>query len=160
MNISGSYADCFRGPNRRRTEIAMVTWGFQILPGFCIQSYTTYFFTLAGLSTSDSFKLALGMYSIAFVGTVGSWFVQTRFGRRPIYLTGLVCMLPLMFVVGFLDLAHASSGVRWAQASIMLVWYLGYGKRPPHAPAPYAPARPERPIVIVLTSDNPLSSQA
>ena len=34
MNIGGTYAECFRGTNRRRTEIAMISWGCQILPGF------------------------------------------------------------------------------------------------------------------------------
>ncbi|KAM0227404.1 hypothetical protein ACHAPO_011590 [Fusarium lateritium] len=61
MNIQGSYLDCFRGENLRRTEIAMISWGCQILPGFAIQNYITYFFTLAGLSSGDSFKLSLGI---------------------------------------------------------------------------------------------------
>jgi MFS transporter, SP family, general alpha glucoside:H+ symporter len=127
MEIGETYADCFKGTNRRRTEIAMISWGCQILPGFAIQNYTTYFFTLAGLSTSDSFKLALGMYSIAFLGTAGSWFVQSRCGRRTIYMAGLVAMLPLIAIIGFLDLAPASSNIRWAQSSVLLIWFLAYG---------------------------------
>jgi len=31
--IEGSYLDCFKGVNLRRTEIAMISWGCQILPG-------------------------------------------------------------------------------------------------------------------------------
>jgi SP family general alpha glucoside:H+ symporter-like MFS transporter len=61
MNIQGSYADCFKGENLRRTEISIICWGCQILPGFAIQNYITYFFTLAGLSPNDSFKMSLGM---------------------------------------------------------------------------------------------------
>ena len=60
MNIGSSYKECFQGTNLRRTEIAMISWGCQILPGWAIQNYTTYFFTLAGLSPNDSFKLSLG----------------------------------------------------------------------------------------------------
>lgn len=60
MDIQGSYLDCFRGENRRRTEISMVSWGCQVLPGFAVQNYITYFFTLAGLSPSDSFNMSLG----------------------------------------------------------------------------------------------------
>ncbi|KAK5199918.1 hypothetical protein LTR92_000459 [Exophiala xenobiotica] len=126
MKIQGGYLDCFKGTNLRRTEIAMVSWGCQILPGFIIQNYSTYFFTLAGLPASNALKMSLGNYSIAFVGTVLSWFLQTRFGRRPIYIGGLTCMLPLMFIIGFLDLATASSGIRWAQASILLIWFFFY----------------------------------
>lgn len=66
MKIEGSYMDCFRGTNLRRTEIAMVSWGCQILPGFAIQNYITYFFTLAGLSPGNSFNMSLGeLYSSA-----------------------------------------------------------------------------------------------
>ncbi|KAK7418721.1 hypothetical protein QQX98_003739 [Neonectria punicea] len=36
MNTQGSYLDCFRGENMRRTEIDMIGWGYQILPGFVI----------------------------------------------------------------------------------------------------------------------------
>ncbi|KAG9496179.1 hypothetical protein J7337_012760 [Fusarium musae] len=128
MNIQGSYLDCFRGENRRRTEIAMVSWGCQILPGFAIQNYITYFFTLAGLSSGDAFKLSLGNAGLAFVGTVSSWFMMTRFGWRRLYLGGLCAMLPLMSLVGFLDLATADkSNIRWAQSALLLVWFFCYG---------------------------------
>lgn len=60
MAIQGSFLDCFRGTNLRRTEIAVVSWGCQILPGFVIQNYQTYFFTLAGLPAKDAFKMSLG----------------------------------------------------------------------------------------------------
>lgn len=139
MDIGGTYADCFRGTNLRRTEIAMVSWGCQILPGFAIQNYAVYFFTMAGLSSDDSFYLSMGMYCIAFVGTVLSWFAQTRFGRRQIYIAGLCVMAPLMLIIGFLDLGHASSTIRWAQSSVLLLWFLAYGECR-QLPKPLAPS--------------------
>lgn len=142
MEIGGSYLDCFRGTNLRRTEIAMISWGCQILPGFAIQNYSTYFFTMAGLSSNDSFKMTLGNFSIAFTGTVLSWFIQTRFGRRQIYLAGLTAMLPLMATVGFLDLAPPSASIRWAQSGLLLTWFFCYGTslpeyQPLHLPPPH-----------------------
>lgn len=65
MDIQGSYLDCFRGENLRRTEIAMVSWGCQILPGFAVQNYITYFFLMAGLSSADSFTLSIGEFRLA-----------------------------------------------------------------------------------------------
>ncbi|KAF4978449.1 hypothetical protein FZEAL_5174 [Fusarium zealandicum] len=130
MNIHGSYMDCFRGDNLRRTEIAMISWGCQLLPGFAVQNYITYFFSLAGLSSSASFYMSIGNASLAFIGTVSSWFVMTRFGWRTIYLSGLAAMIPIMSLVGFLDLAsHTSVGpnIRWAQAALLLVWFFIYG---------------------------------
>ncbi|EJT70953.1 hypothetical protein GGTG_11976 [Gaeumannomyces tritici R3-111a-1] len=127
----GSYLDCFRGTNLRRTEIAMVSWGCQILPGFVVQNYITYFFTLAGLPTASSFYLSIGNAGLAFVGTVSSWFVMTRWGWRTMYLGGLAAMIPVMGLVAFLDFAArpgpAGDAVRWAQCSLLLVWFFTYG---------------------------------
>ncbi|KAJ3457880.1 hypothetical protein MRS44_015021 [Fusarium solani] len=126
LRIQGGYLDCFKGTNLRRTEIAMVSWGCQILPGFIIQNYSTYFFTLAGLPAGNAFKMSVGNYSIAFVGTVLSWLMISRYGRRTIYIAGLTAMLPIMFTIGFLDLAPDASRVRWAQASMLLIWFFVY----------------------------------
>ncbi|KAI5928356.1 sugar transporter [Camillea tinctor] len=136
MDIGGTYLDCFKGTNLRRTEIAVISWGSQILPGWAIQNFMTYFFTLAGLSSGNAFKLALGTYSIAFIGTVTSWFILSRFGRRDIYLGGLIAMLVPMFCVGFLDLAPPSPNVRWAQSAVLLLWFFFYGST--IGPIPYA----------------------
>ncbi|KAH7363400.1 general substrate transporter [Plectosphaerella cucumerina] len=128
--IQGSYFECFKGTNLRRTEIAMVSWGCQILPGLIIQNYITYFFTLAGLKTADSFYLSIGNAGLAFVGTVSSWFVMTRFGWKTVYLGGLCAMIPVMGLVGFLDLAtNTPNGdtVRWGQCSLLLIWFFIYG---------------------------------
>ncbi|KAJ5683414.1 hypothetical protein N7462_006579 [Penicillium macrosclerotiorum] len=153
MQINGSYRECFQGTNSRRTEISMVSWGCQILPGWAIQNYITYFFTLAGLSSGSSFKMSLdtlifdlklisilrrsiGMFSLSFIGTCLSWVFQARLGRRTIYLMGLVAMLPFMLLVGFLALAPASSAIQWAQAALLLVWFFCYGST--IGPIPYA----------------------
>ncbi|OJJ45632.1 hypothetical protein ASPZODRAFT_133487 [Penicilliopsis zonata CBS 506.65] len=136
MQVGSSYRECFRGTNRRRTEISMVSWGFQMVPGFAIQNYITYFFELAGLSSSEAFKVALGSYSLAFIGTCFSWVLQAHIGRRTIYIMGLIAMLPIMLIVGFLDLAPASSSIRWAQAALLLSWFFIYGST--IGPIPYA----------------------
>ena len=87
----------------------------------------SYFFEQAGLNAKDAFKLSLGTYSIAFVGTVLSWALQARLGRRTIFLVGLMFMTPVMFLIGFLSLADQTTGVKWAQSVLLLVWFGGYG---------------------------------
>ncbi len=37
-------------------------------------------------------------------------------------------MLPLMFVVAFLGVAPASSGIQWAQCALLMIWFFCYGK--------------------------------
>ena len=105
VTAGSSYLDCFKGPDLRRTEIACLSWTTQVFSGFAIQAYITYFFTLAGLSPGSSYKLALSTYSIAFIGTVASWLLQSYVGRRKIFLFGLAAMTPIMWIVGFLALA-------------------------------------------------------
>ncbi|KAH7083868.1 general substrate transporter [Paraphoma chrysanthemicola] len=139
LKVGGSFMDCFKGTNLRRTEIAMISWGGQILPGFIIQGYTTYFFTLAGLPTKDSFNMTLGTFSMAFVGTCGSWLLQGRMGRRTIYISGLAIMMPIMWTVAFLEFvpnAGTNSSIKWAQSSILMVWFFTYGIT--IGPIPYA----------------------
>jgi SP family general alpha glucoside:H+ symporter-like MFS transporter len=67
VSAGTSYLSCFKGSDLWRTEIACFAWGSQILTGFVIQSYATYFFQQAGLSSSDSFKMTLGMGAIHLV---------------------------------------------------------------------------------------------
>ncbi|KAF2855364.1 sugar transporter [Plenodomus tracheiphilus IPT5] len=138
MDVGGSYLDCFKGSNLRRTEVAMVSWGLQILPGFVIQNYTTYFFTLAGLSPSASFSLSMGTFGMAFTGTCLSWVLQSRMGRRTIYMWGLIFMVPIMWIVAALEYAPDSSNGsrRWAQAALLMIWFFIYGST--IGPIPYA----------------------
>ena len=112
--------------------------GLSNLARICDPELHYNFFTLAGLSPSDSFKLSLGNFSMAFVGTVSSWFTQTRFGRQQIYMTGLAAMIPLMWTVGFLEFASASSGstIKWTQSALLLIWFFCYGVS--IGPIPYA----------------------
>lgn len=71
-----------------------------------------------------------GNAGLAFVGTVSSWFMMTRFGWRTLYLGGLCAMFPIMSLVGFLDLAVAGNpAVRWGQSGLLLVWFFCYGKQ-------------------------------
>lgn len=45
-------------------------------------------------------------------------------------------MAPLMFIVGFLDLAQAGSSIRTAQSALLLIWFFAYGLT--IGPIPYA----------------------
>lgn len=54
--------------------------------------------------------------------------MMSRFGWRTLYLGGLAVMLPIMALVGFLDLgAGKDPNVRWAQSALLLVWFFCYG---------------------------------
>ncbi len=127
VKVGTSYLDCFKGVDRRRTEICTVAWASQTLAGLIFAQYATYFFQQAGMSVSDAFKMNLGYNGLAVVGTVSSWALITYWGRRTIYLSGLIVLTSLMFIIGFLSLAPSTNqGSIWAQATLLLVWIFFY----------------------------------
>ncbi|KAI0136815.1 sugar porter family MFS transporter [Xylariales sp. AK1849] len=127
IEAGSTYLDCFRGPNLKRTEISIGVYCTQVLSGIYLINYGTYFFQQAGLATEDAFNMGIGFLAVGFVGTIGSWFLLLKFGRRPIYVNGLAILVILQLIIGILDcIPGRPSGVTWAESSLMLVWNFAY----------------------------------
>lgn len=126
IEAGSSYLDCFKGVNRRRTEIACVSFAGQVLAGSQFAYSGTYFFQQAGMSAEDAYKLGLGGTAIAFVGTVISWFLMNRFGRRQIYLCGMFFICIYLFIIGVLTTAERNQGVVWAQSVLCIIWLFSF----------------------------------
>lgn len=127
QRAGSSYADCFKGVNLRRTEIVCGTWVAQYLCGTTFMGYSTYFYEQAGLDVSDSFSLSLGQYALGALGTISSWFLMARFGRRSLYIYGQVLMLCLLLIIGFTALApRSNTGAQWAIGSMLLIFTFIY----------------------------------
>jgi SP family general alpha glucoside:H+ symporter-like MFS transporter len=120
-----SYWDCFKGTDLRRTEVACVAYGIQALVGSPLQAYTTYFFEQAGLPTNKAFTLNVGNNAITVVGTILTWPLLAYFGRRSIYMTGLILMTVIYFAIGFTSLA-TTEGAKWAQSVLLIVFLFVY----------------------------------
>jgi SP family general alpha glucoside:H+ symporter-like MFS transporter len=122
-----SYLDCFKGVDLRRTEICTAAWVAQSICGSTFIGYSTTFYEQAGLPTVDAFDMSMGLYAIAAVGTLLSWWVMTFVGRRRIYLIGTATMCVILFVVGMLGIAPKSNkAVSWAVGSMILVFAFVY----------------------------------
>lgn len=139
ITTGASYLDCFRGVDRRRTEIVCMVWAIQNLSGNSFSGYSTYFLEAAGLDPATSYDFALGQYSINMVGVFGAWFLMTLgIGRRSLYLYGLCGLCTMLFILGFLGLAGSGrtavgavptsqqKAASLATGSIMLVWAMCY----------------------------------
>ncbi|ESZ92035.1 MFS alpha-glucoside transporter [Sclerotinia borealis F-4128] len=129
LTKGASYMDCFRGVDRRRTEIVCMVWAMQNLSGNSFSGYSTYFLEQAGLPTSTSYDFALGQYGINMAGVFGAWFLMSiGIGRRSLYLYGLCVLCLMLLILGFLGLVPAShkSEASMATGCIMLVWALAY----------------------------------
>lgn len=122
-----SYLDCFRGTDLRRTEIACMTWMVQTLCGSTFMGYSTYFYQQAGLPTKSSFDLSMAQYALGMIGTMGSWFLMSRAGRRTLYLYGSLVLFCLLLVIGLTAIAPESNiASRWAIGSMLLIFTFVY----------------------------------
>lgn len=121
-----AYLDCFKGIDLRRTEIVCIVWAAQNLCGSGLMGYSTYFYRQAGLSTDGAFDMSLAQYAIGMVGTVFSWVLMSYFGRRTLYLGGLLCLFVFLMVVGFVAIANQTDATAWATGSMLLVYTFLY----------------------------------
>ncbi|KAM3434918.1 hypothetical protein NHJ13734_005776 [Beauveria thailandica] len=122
-----SYFDLFKGVNRRRTEIVTCVWVIQTLCGASLMGYSTMFYRQAGLATENAFNMSLTQYAIGFIGTLLSWFLMTRFGRRSLYLYGQCILFTLLVAIGGAAFAgRRNIAAQWAIGSMLLVYTFVY----------------------------------
>lgn len=126
MEAGSSYLDCFKGVDLRRTEVVCMTFAGQVLSGSPFAYGPTYFFEQAGIPTDKSYGIATGGTGIAFVGTIISWFLLGRFGRRTLYLTGIATLAVVLLMIGIIASASDAGGAKWGQAALCLVWLFTY----------------------------------
>ncbi|KAH8693602.1 putative maltose permease [Talaromyces proteolyticus] len=123
---STSYWECFKGENLRRTEIVCLTWLIQVICGSQLMGYSTVFYIAAGLPESASFNMSLIQYALGAVGTVLSWFLMARAGRRTIYLYGSFILFCLLLIIGMVSLAPRSSRTNWTIGALLSVFTFVY----------------------------------
>lgn len=129
LTSGSSYLDCFKGIDRRRTEIVCMTWAIQNLSGNSFSNYSTYFLEQAGMAAEHAYSFALGQYAINMIGVFGAWGLMTMgIGRRTLYLYGLCGLCVMLMILGFLGLVPESNREQGALAtgSIMIVWAMVY----------------------------------
>lgn len=124
--LGTNYLECFRGVDLRRTEIACMAFAAQIWCGSPLGGTPVYFFVQAGLSSSNAFSFNVGGLGIAALGTILSWGLLTRFGRRTLYLWGLGGLTLCLFVVGIMSAVSTAPASSFAQAGMVIVWLAVY----------------------------------
>lgn len=67
------------------------------------------------------------MNAVSMIGTILSWFVTPRVGRRPMYLWGLFAMLWTLLIVGFMGIpSTTSNSIQWASGGVLIINILVY----------------------------------
>ncbi|KAH8821994.1 MFS maltose permease MalP [Xylogone sp. PMI_703] len=117
-----SYFDCFRGVDLRRTEIVCMTWIAQALCGTAVGGLSSYFYVRAGISTSSAYSLSWGQTAIGACGTIGSWFIMNKVGRKKLMCYGLVVIFVLLLVAGGMGIPeHPSTATSWTAGTMILL---------------------------------------
>ena len=126
MQKSSSYAECFKGTNRRRTLICMFIYACQYLSGIIfVLGYQSYYYQLIGYTAKKSFLLGMLNNACQFVANILSWFLINYFGRRPLIVWGqLTCAISL-FIIGGATIPGIQSAYLVA-VSFMFVWGFVY----------------------------------
>lgn len=120
-----SYFDCFKGTDLRRTEITCISWLCQSQCGSALMSYSVQFFLSAGLSETRSFDFSLGNYGMGGVGTIISWFIMAKVGRRTTMLVGLSGLFTLLAITGGLGIS-TNPDVAWGVGALLMVYTFVY----------------------------------
>ena len=123
---SARWVQCFQGTNLIRTIISIGAFACQHLSGIVfVLGFSTYFFQLAGIAVEDSFNLGVGVTACGVVGVMISWATINTFGRRKLFISGMIGMTIVLLLIGILDVVHTSAA-RWVQASCTVVYALIY----------------------------------
>ncbi|KAH8751460.1 maltose permease, partial [Hyaloscypha finlandica] len=126
MQKAPSFIDCFRGTDLLRTGISTGVFACQHFVGIIfVLGYSTYFFQLAGLDTAHSFDLGVGVTACGVLGNFCSWFIVNSYGRRKIFVFGMVALTILLFLIGIMDVIP-SSAAKWVQASATVIYAFVY----------------------------------
>jgi MFS transporter, SP family, general alpha glucoside:H+ symporter len=97
------------------------------LCGSTFMGYSTYFYRQAGMAVDNSFTLSLVQYAIGAIGTIFSWFLIQRFGRRTLYLLGQLIMFILLLAIGCTALAGRENvAAQWAIGSLLILYTFIY----------------------------------
>lgn len=126
LQSSATWFDCFRGTNLIRTGISTGVFACQHLSGIVfVLGFSTYFFELAGVSTSTAFDLGIGVTACGVVGVLLSWSALNTFGRRKLFVGGMISLTTVLFLIGIMSVIP-TAGAKWVQASLTVVYALFY----------------------------------
>jgi len=77
------------------------------------------------MDPKNSFSLSMGQYALGIVGTLCSWFLMARVGRRTIHFSGLCVQFVLLMIVGSVSFAGTNASV-WAIGGLLIAFTFVY----------------------------------
>lgn len=98
-----------------------------MLTGLAFIGWSTVFLTSAGLAESMAFTMNIIQYAIGAIGTISSWLTMSMFGRKTLFLGGLMTQTVLLLIIGGLGfISLDNSGAGWGIGILLLVFAVVY----------------------------------
>lgn len=97
--------------------------GYPYRPQLMFKS--AYFMQKAGLPTIQSFNMSMISLALGLVGTMGSWFLMQKLGRRIIHFSGACTLFLLLIIVGACSFAGTEAS-NWAIGGILIGFVFVY----------------------------------
>ncbi|KPM42486.1 hypothetical protein AK830_g4031 [Neonectria ditissima] len=97
----GSYLDCFRGTNLRRTMIAIMVFLSEPMSGLgFVSNYGALMYQYLGIRDQKSFAIQIGAQILSMSGATIAFLVSDFYGRRPMYFGGCIALCLLLICMG------------------------------------------------------------
>ncbi|RHZ58379.1 uncharacterized protein CDV56_102670 [Aspergillus thermomutatus] len=114
----GSYLDCFKGTNLKRTLTAMFLYSTCNLGGAAFLAQSIYFLLTLGLPAVHVFDISIGGFGLAVIIILLTGALGKFLTKRTMLLIGLVINLVFLIIIGSLYYA-SGTGPTWAIAVLM-----------------------------------------
>lgn len=99
------------------------TWPY--LSCLLLTQISAYFMQQAGLPTVQSFNMSMISLALGLIGTMGSWFLMQKLGRRTIHFSGACTLFVLLIIVGSCSFA-GNDASNWAIGAVLIVFVFVY----------------------------------
>lgn len=126
----GSYIECFKGVNLRRTELACVIFAIQVWSGQGICAYATTFLRNAGMAETMAFNYSMAIQSTNILATGTAIYLMGRLNRRTFYLFGTSTIFVAQIIIGILGVVggtNVAAGIAGMMIVINLAFKLSLG---------------------------------
>ncbi|KAF5002415.1 hypothetical protein FGRMN_427 [Fusarium graminum] len=108
----GSFMDCFRGTNLRRSLIAIMVFLSEPMSGLgFVSNYGALMYQYLGISDKKSFEIQIGAQILSMSGATIAFLVGDFYGRRPMYLIGCVALSCLLICMGISGSINTTAAV-------------------------------------------------
>ncbi|OAA71332.1 trehalose transport-related protein [Cordyceps fumosorosea ARSEF 2679] len=121
------FLDCFKGVNKRRTEIAVIIYLTQQLVGSPLVFYSVNVLQKGGLRQSSALCVTMAMYALCIGSTLSSMAAMRSWGRRKLWLGGLAAEVGCLVTIGVLGFfLDSTKAVAWSSAAVLVLFAVVY----------------------------------